>query len=189
MLQRPAYSPVQPLSDNAPSSVKPSQQAIDTYKVAPELPKYIRIPTINVPKTRVMQLGLLKNNQIAAPNNIYDAGWYRDSTKPGQHGAMFMYGHVSSWSANGIFYDLKNLKPGDYVTVERGDGKSYTYAVNMSKTYPADKVDMHAVLAPTEAGKPGLNLMTCAGQLKKGSSEFSERLVVFTTLIESSIEG
>lgn len=79
-------------SGAAPSSAKPTPKAIDSYTVAPSLPKYLNIPVIGITKTRVIQLGLMKNNQIATPDNIYDTGWYNGSARPGQNGAMFIYG-------------------------------------------------------------------------------------------------
>jgi LPXTG-site transpeptidase (sortase) family protein len=172
-------------STNAPSSKKPPQAAVDNYSVSPDLPKYISIPAINVSKTRIIQLELMKNNEIAAPNNIFDTGWYAGSAKPDQSGAMFIYGHVSNWTANGVFYNLKQLQPGDKITITRGDNKIFTYQVNALKIYPYDKVDMSKVLAPVDVSKPGLNLMTCTGQVIKDTSEFSERLVVFTSLANS----
>lgn len=169
-------------STNAPSSKKPPQAAVNSYNVAPDLPKYISIPSINISKTRIIQLGLMKNNEIATPNNIFDTGWYNGSAKPGQAGAMFIYGHVSSWTADGVFYNLKKLRLGDKIIITRGDNKKFTYQVNALKIYAHDKVDMNKVLAPSDTSKPGLNLMTCTGQVIKGTSEFSERLVVFTSL-------
>lgn len=168
-------------SQHAPSAKKPTKTAVETYNVAADLPKFISIPAINVAKARVVQLGVTKSNQIATPSNIYDAGWYNGSAKPGAPGAMFIFGHVSSWQANGVFFDLKKLKKGDIVTITRGDNKTFTYTVASSKIYPADKVDMKTVLAPTDSSKPGLNLMTCTGQVIKGTSEFNERLVVFAS--------
>jgi hypothetical protein len=44
---------------------------------------------------------------------------------------------------------------------------------------------MKQVLSPINPNKPGLNLMTCTGHVMKGTSEFSERLVVFTSLVSS----
>lgn len=170
---------------DAPSSEKPSRKAVDNYSVASDVPKYINMPAIGVSKTRVETLGLKDSQQIATPNNIYDAGWYKDSAKPGQKGAIFVYGHVSSWTANGAFHDLKKLHPGDQVTVTRGDNKNFTYQVVRSKTYPHNKVDMDAVLSPADPHKPGLNLMTCTGHIIKDTSEFDERLVVFTSLVKS----
>lgn len=165
--------------DNAPSSAKPSQGEIDNYKVAPDLPRYISIPAIHVGKTRIFGLGI-RDGKITSPNNIYDAGWYNNSAKPGQEGAMFIFGHVSSWTTNGIFHDLKKLKSGDQVTIARGDNKTLTYKVVKTKIYKADNVNMNEVLSPIVAGTKGLNLMTCTGQIVKGTSEFKERLVVFT---------
>jgi hypothetical protein len=72
-----------------PSSTRPSAQAIASYTVAPDLPKYINIPAINVGNTRVIQLGTISNGQIAVPDNIFDTGWFDQSGKPGQAGAMF----------------------------------------------------------------------------------------------------
>lgn len=166
-----------------PSSTKPSSSKINNYQVAADLPRYIFIPSIGVTKTRVFQLGLNKKNQIASPDNIYDVGWYKDSAKPGKDGAMFMYGHVSSWTANGIFYDLKKLKPGDEIIIQRGDGQKFTYQVRQQKTYQVKNVDMQAALKPIEAGRQGLNLMTCTGSVIPGTSEFDQRLVVFASRI------
>lgn len=175
--------PAAALAD-APSTDRPDQQTINNYSVAPDLPKYIEIPAAGVPKTRVLHLGLLKNHAIATPDNIFDTGWYEKSAKPGQTGAMFVYGHVSSWLADGIFHDLQKLKRGDIVDITRGDGKKFTYEVTSTKTYPHDKVDMQRVLSPDDPHRPGLNLMTCAGHVIAGTSEFSERLVVFTRLAD-----
>lgn len=172
-------------SQSAPSSEKPSTEAVNNYAVAPDLPKYINIPTIEVPKTRIIQRGLTKNNQIAEPDNIYDTGWYNGSTKPGQKGALFIYGHVSSWQANGVFYNLKKLKPGDKIYIVRGDNKQFVYQVVSLKTYNYKHVDMDQVLSPIDVAKPGLNLMTCTGRIIKGTSEFNERLVVFASLVSA----
>jgi LPXTG-site transpeptidase (sortase) family protein len=169
----------------APSSVKPTAQAVASYNVAPTLPKYISIPAIGINNSRIIRLGILSNGQIATPDNIFDTGWYDGSAKPGQTGAMFIYGHVSSWTANGVFYKLKKLKPGDDITITRGDNQTFTYQVVSSKVYPYMSVDMPAVLSPIDPSSPGLNLMTCTGQVIKGTSEFNERLVVFTSLVES----
>jgi LPXTG-site transpeptidase (sortase) family protein len=126
----------------------------------------------------------MANGEITTPDNIYDTGWYEDSAKPGQNGAMFIFGHVSNWTANGVFYNLGKLKKGDQVTITRGDNRQFTYRFVSSVTYPHDKVDMHAVLSPIDPSTPGLNLMTCSGHIIKGTSEFDKRLVIFMTLVK-----
>ncbi len=172
-------------SQAAPSTVKPTAQVVANYTVPPDSPKYLSIPAINITGTRIIRLGLTNSHQIAAPDNVYDTGWYDASAKPGQNGAMFIYGHVSSWTTDGVFYDLKKLAAGDKIKVTRGDNRVFTYQVVTTKIYPHDSVDMHRVLAPINAKTPGLNLMTCTGKVITGTSDFSERLVVFTSLVSS----
>lgn len=170
------------VSQNEPSSNKLSADSINNYSVPPANPKYITIPSINLPNTPIYPLGINKDNQISAPNNIYKAGWYTGSAKPGQNGAMFIYGHVSSWTATGAFYNLNSLKPGNKIIITTGANKTYIYKVISTQVYDHNKVDMKKVLAPIDPNKPGLNLMTCTGQIIKGTSEFNQRLVVYATL-------
>lgn len=168
--------------NSAPSSIKPSEKSVASYSVPPSDPKYITIPAIGISNTPILRLGLLKTGAISTPDNIYEAGWYDGSSLPGQTGAMFIYGHVSSWTADGIFHNLKKLVAGDSVIITRGDNTAFTYRVVSAKVYPYNNVDMTQVLAPINPSTPGLNLMTCTGQVIKGTSEFNERLVVFTSL-------
>jgi len=182
-------TPKAPLSDltskSAPSSVRPGVQTVSSYSVPAADPKYIDIPVIGIANTPILKLGLLSSGAISTPDNIYEAGWYDASSLPGQPGAMFIYGHVSSWTADGIFYSLKKLLPGNKVIITRGDNTTYTYTVISTRVYPYNKVNMSQVLSPVNPKKPGLNLMTCTGQVISGTSEFNERLVVFTSLVAS----
>ena len=169
--------------DSAPSSAKLSEQTVATYTVPVKDPKYISIPSLGIGITPVVKLGLLKSGAIATPDNIFETGWFDGSSLPGQDGAMFIYGHVSSWTAKGIFYNLKKLVAGDKIIITRGDNKTFSYIVVSLKIYPYNSVPMRQVLSPIDPHRPGLNLMTCTGQIIKGTSEFNERLVVFTSLV------
>lgn len=93
---------------------------------------------------------------------------------------MLIDGHVHGPIEPGVFADLKKLKPGDEVKIERGDGQIFTYQVVDSKTYPAESVDMGAALRSAQSGRPGLNLITCTGKLDRATNSYKERLVVFT---------
>ena len=180
----PVLSQIKSVDVNpAPSSVKPKALTIASYSVPANNPKYIAIPAIGVPNTPVLKLGLLKGGAIATPDNIFETGWYDESSLPGQAGAMFIYGHVSSWTADGIFFNLKKLVPGDKVIITTGNNTIYTYQVVESRTYPYTSVPMNTVLSPITPSIPGLNLMTCTGSVIPGTSEFNERLVVYSKLI------
>jgi sortase (surface protein transpeptidase) len=167
----------------APSTEKPSDNAFRNHQAAPDEPRYIFIPKLSV-QAIVKPVGVTPNNLIASPSNVHDVGWYTGSAKPDQAGAMLLDGHVSSWNTPGIFFDLKRLEPGDKITIESGDGQKFNYQVMKSETYQADKVDMLAALAPVNADRPGLNLITCAGEVIEGTNEFDQRIVVFTEQID-----
>lgn len=166
-------------NDNpVPSTVKPSSSAVANYSVAPDLPRYINITKLGV-HARVLQSGITSSGAIVTPNNVYDAGWYTGSAKPGQPGATLIDGHVSSWTTRGVFYGIKTLQPGDALQIVRGDGALINYRVVKTQTYDADHVDMQAAVSPVNPGKPGLNLITCGGKVKPGTSEFTQRTIVF----------
>lgn len=161
-----------------PSTEKPADSEFKDHQVAPDAPRYIFISKISV-RTIVKPIGVTVTNQIKSPDNVFDVGWYNKSSKPDQPGAMLLNGHISSWETNGVFYELKRLRSGDEIRIERGDGITFTYKVVKSQIYDADKVDMDAALAPINPNKHGLNLITCAGKVIKGTNEFDKRLVVF----------
>jgi len=171
-------------SSPAPSSVKPSEASIADYVVAPNLPRYLNIPKLGV-HARVLSVGLTASGALGTPNNVYDTAWYNESAEPGQGGATLIDGHVASWTAHGALYGIKSLVPGDTIQVVRGDGQTFTYQVVTSKIYSAKDVDMTALMTPVTAGKPGLNLITCTGDVIAGTNEYNERIAVFAQEVGS----
>lgn len=165
-------------SGSNPSTDKPSPTAVGSYAVAPDLPKYIRIPSLDV-FARVRQLGLTKEGALAAPTNVYDAGWYMGSAKPGDPGATLIDGHVSSWSTKGVFHNLNRIKVNDLIEVEVGDGTKRSYKVVQTQQYKADALDMPKLMVSAEKGKSGLNIITCAGKVVRGTNDFEDRFAVF----------
>ena len=160
------------------STVKPSTAAITSYAVAPNLPKYLKIPAIGV-DARVLQVGILASGALGTPDNVYDTAWYKGSAQPGQPGATLIDGHVSSWTAHGVFYNLHNLKAGDTIQIVKGDNTVINYQVVKTQVYSSNNVNMQAAITPITPGVSGLNLITCTGQVIKGTSQFNERVIVF----------
>ncbi|HEY5805909.1 MAG TPA: class F sortase [Candidatus Saccharimonadales bacterium] len=163
------------LAGGLPSEDRPGD--ISGYHVSTALPRVIKIPGIDV-EAKILRLGVKASNELKSPANIYDAGWYEGSARPGESGAMFIGGHVHGPTRPGVFYDLKKMKAGDKITIERGDGKVFTYHVVKSQSYDKDSVDMGAAFSSIEPGKPGLNLMTCDGGFDDAGN-YSKRLIVF----------
>ncbi len=166
-----------------PSTEKPTDEQIRAHVVAANMPRYLIIEKLGI-KARVQTLGLTKKGAVQAPANVYDVGWYSGSSLPGvAGGASFMDGHVSSWSTAGIFKNLSKLAEGDIVKVELGSGEVLSYQVVKTEASSVETVDMQAALTPVTVGKAGLNLMTCHGDVRSGTSDFTERLTVFTQQI------
>jgi sortase (surface protein transpeptidase) len=169
-------------SNAVPSTIKLTASTLEKYEVAPTLPRLLIIPKLSV-TARILQVGLVAHGALGTPNNVYDTAWYNQSSQPGQPGAMLIDGHVSSWTAHGVFYGLKTLKPGDAVDVRSGSGAIFSYQVIKIQIYHASNVDMTSAVTPIIAGKPGLNLISCTGDVIPGSNEFNERIIVYTAHI------
>ena len=164
-----------------PNTAQVTSDTLRSYQVAPDMARYIRIPKIGV-MARVLQVGTTSTGALATPTNVFDTAWYKNSAKPGQPGASLIDGHVSSWTTNGVFYDIKNLVAGDNIEIERGDGTKLEYTVNQTIAYPKDAVDMKALQKPITAGTSGLNLITCGGKYDSSAGEFTQRIAVYATL-------
>jgi len=160
------------------STIKPTAKVVSSYVVEPNYPKYLIIPSIGV-NSIVSQTGILANGALGTPYNVFYTDWYTGSALPGQPGATLIDGHVSSWTAHGVFYNLHNLKAGDAIQIVKGNNQVVNYKVVKTVFYPANKVNMQAAITPVTNGVSGLNLITCTGQVIPGTSLFNERVIVF----------
>lgn len=169
-------------SNSVPDETPPTKTSIKSYTVPATQPRLLSIDKLSV-QAKVKRVGVDVKNQLIAPKNIFDVGWYEDSSKPSDgNGAILIDGHVSGPSQKGVFYDLKKLKAGDIIKLEQGDGKSYKFKVSTTKVYDADKVDMVAAMTSAIPGKLGLNLLTCTGKFDSQSDQYKQRLIVFAVL-------
>ncbi|MBA3758089.1 class F sortase [Candidatus Saccharibacteria bacterium] len=171
-------------TDNKNSGDVPAEDAVDAdilkaYQVSPASPRVIKIPRLKI-DARVKPLSLKDSGDLMAPDNINDVGWYDGSSKPGENGAVLVDGHVQGPTKPGVFYRLTNLKEGDTVEIERGDGKLITYKVVMTESVDQDKVNMTKALTSIDPSKPGLNLITCTGRYDVRTNKYEQRLIIYT---------
>lgn len=170
--------------DQKPDEAHVDATAVAGYRVAPDLPRKITIPKLNV-SARVKPLGVNKANQLLAPANIYDAGWYNASAKPGvDAGAVLIDGHVHGPTKPGVFYSLKKLVSGDIIEVERGDGRVVKYRVEKTQKVAAGDVNMGALMTSVRPGVQGLNLITCGGKVDTRTGHYEDRDMVFAVQVE-----
>jgi LPXTG-site transpeptidase (sortase) family protein len=165
-------------TDESPSEEAISAEALANYHVAPERPRYLKIPRLQV-KARIVGQVAKSSGEISAPNNIADAGWYDSSSSPGEEGSVLINGHVVGATKSGIFHRLGNLREGDTIEIERGDGKIFSYKVIKLEAIDHDKLDMARMLSSIEPGKPGLNLITHSSRYDIRTNKYEQRLVVY----------
>lgn len=156
---------------------------VDKYSVAGDLPRVLTIPAIKV-KTRVLPMSVKSDNQLQAPANIFDAGWYNASAKPGNPGAILIDGHVSGPTKPGIFKKLTALRQGDIIELDNGARQKFSFAVQKVETIPLQDVDMIQLLRPYGGVAKGLNLITCGGQFNAKSQTYKSRTVVYAVAVE-----
>lgn len=157
---------------------KPSDGEIQTYQAAADAPRLLRIPKLDI-EARVKRVGTSLNGEPISPSNIYDTGWYDDSSKPGQAGAVLINGHIAGSTKQGVFHDLGTLQPNDIIQIERGDKTVLTYIVNKVQAYSGDQIDMNTALQSIVADKNGLNLMTSSANYDGGVGQSGQRVIVF----------
>jgi len=174
----PVPDPNQEGKDTSPLPVN----ALANYNVAPNLPRALYIDKINV-AARLLQMNVNADGTVQAPRNIFDAGWYTGSVKPGEPGAMFVDGHSSGSSHLGLFGNLDSLAVGDTMQIEKGDGTRLVYKVAFKETVKLENVDMKKALKPYGNATKGLNLMTCAGGWTSDDSTMKERTIIYTQQI------
>lgn len=161
---------------------KPSASSLTNYKVSPDLPRAIYVNKISV-AARVMPMGLNDDNSLQSPKNAFDAGWYTDSAKPGQTGAMLIDGHSSQTGTHyGLFGYINKLTVGDQITIERGDGERFNYSVAYTEIKPIDDVDMDKLLVPYNNVSQGINLIACTGEWSNDKNSLDHRVLVYATL-------
>ena len=155
-----------------------SEQSIKSYVVAADLPRTLSIDSINV-KARILPMGVTADSAIQAPVNIFDAGWYTGSVKPGSPGVTFIDAHASGATRAGLFAYLDTLKVGATIKIEKGDGTVLTYKVRETEVKPLAEIDMTKVLSPRSGIKEGLTLMTCTGKWMADGETYDKRAIVY----------
>ena len=155
-----------------------TEKSIKSYVVAADMPRTLTIESIDV-KARILPMGVTAKSAIQAPVNIFDAGWYTGSVKPGNPGVTFVDAHASGATRAGLFAYLDTIKTGATIKIEMGDGKILTYKVRETEVKPLADIDMTKVLSPHGNIKEGLTLMTCTGKWMDKGETYDKRAIVY----------
>lgn len=156
-----------------------SKEAAASYAVAPEMPKLIKIPRLQV-DARVRRVGISTAGDLEKPANVHDAGWYEGSAKPGKNDVTLINGHVQGTANPGVFSRLSILKEGDGIQIERGDGKTIEYKVVRTESVDQDDIDLEKILAGgTTNGKSSLVLISSSSRYDVRTNKYEQSFIVY----------
>jgi sortase (surface protein transpeptidase) len=159
------------------AAATPTSAAALAHRSAP--PAHIRIPAIGV-SAAVVRLGLEPDGALEVPSDYDDTGWYTGGPAPGETGPAVIAGHIDSRSGPAVFYRLRELRPGDEITVGRADGSSVRFTVDAVAQYPKRAFPTEAVFGPSP--DPILRLITCGGSFDRSRRSYRDNVVVTARL-------
>jgi LPXTG-site transpeptidase (sortase) family protein len=122
-------------------------------------------------------MGVDSGGVMQSPANATNVAWYNFSAHPGFSGNAVFAGHVDYIRVGpAVFWNLKDLEPGDLIQVRLQDGTVYTYAVNFKQQFDAATAPVEQIVGPT----PGetVTLITCGGTFNSATHQYDKRLVV-----------
>jgi Sortase domain len=157
----------------APPSAGPVAAAVAP---AGTRPVRLRIPAIGV-DTGLIALGLLPDGSLEVPPDGMTAGWYTGSPTPGDPGPAVLAAHVDWKGAEGVFHDLRDLRPGAEVSVDRRDGSTARFTIARVAQYPKDRFPTDDVYGDVDS--PQLRLITCGGDFDRGVRSYRDNIVVY----------
>jgi hypothetical protein len=165
---------------SATSAAPPSAPPADVLApLSASAPVRLRIPAIGV-DSGLMGLGLQGDGSLEVPPEGFPAGWYTGAPTPGSLGPAIIAGHVDWAGSPGVFFSLRDLAPGDEITVDREDGSIVRFQVGSVQQFPKDEFPTDAVYADIDHA--GLRLITCGGSFDRDARSYRDNIVVFADL-------
>lgn len=137
-------------------------------------PLRVRIPAIGV-DAPLRRLGLNADGSLEVPG-FEEAGWYGGGTRPGEPGPAVVAAHLDSTTGPAVFYRLGQLRPGDVVLVDYGDGTA-AFGVQRSERFAKSQFPTETVYGRTDT--PELRLVTCDGEFDRRTRSYKDNLIVW----------
>lgn len=147
----------------------------DTENVDPGDPVRVTVPVIGV-DAAIVAVGLKPDGAMQTPE-FGLAGWYSPGPRPGEPGPAVVVAHVDS-KANGpdVFYRLRELAPGDEITVHYR-GMSKTFVVTGKEQTPKTALPTDRIW--NGATTPALRLITCGGAFDRSARSYLDNVIVY----------
>jgi LPXTG-site transpeptidase (sortase) family protein len=146
----------------------------------PGIPIRLVIPAIQV-DANIQQLGVTPEGEMEVLNTVFDAGWFKPGTHPGDIGSAVIAGHFNGKNGEpGIFSQLHVLKKGDKIYITDDTNTSRTFVIRETRMYNPGYAD--EVFGKNDDAH--LNLVTCNGYWNTEKNSYSKRYVVFADITQ-----
>ncbi|HSJ45518.1 MAG TPA: class F sortase [Euzebyales bacterium] len=149
------------------SSPEPREPVADPVRVV--------IPAIDV-DADLVAVGLNPDQSMEVPD-FGEAGWYEPGPRPGEPGPAVIAAHVDSVAGPDVFYRLRELEPGDEITVEHADGARSTFAVRDAEQQDKDDLPVERIWNDTDDSV--LRLITCGGEFDRQRRSYESNVIVY----------
>ena len=178
-----ATGPTQSSDAVTPAPPPETPAVVKAAHLAKSVPVRLKIAAIGV-DSALMELGLKSDGTLEVPPRAFPAGWFTGGPTPGELGPAIIVGHVDL-NGPGVFYKLRNLKPGDQVAVTRKDGSTPVFRVTRVDRFPKDRFPTSLVYGNIDHA--GLRLITCGGSFNRATGHYDDNFVAFADLDASSL--
>lgn len=167
---------------------QPSQQSITVAAPSAPIKKsltasnatQLQIPDIGI-NTTVALVGKRADGALEVPTDSQSVGQYKYAPTPGETGPAIITGHVDSIAGPAVFWRLRELVPGQVITITRADGVTATFKVDSVKDFAQNNFPSQEVYGDIDY--PGLRLITCGGTFNYLTRHYSNNTVVFASLV------
>jgi hypothetical protein len=143
-------------------------------------PLRVRVPALGI-DAPLAGVGLDATGALSVPGDGATAGWYADGPAPGAPGPAVLTGHVNGGGAPAVFARLDEVRSGDPVLVDRGDGTTLRFVVTRVERHPKTAFPTAAVYGPTTGAE--LRLITCGGAFDRAAGSYLDNVVVWARAV------
>ncbi|TWJ27622.1 class F sortase [Micromonospora sagamiensis] len=170
------------LPDRLGAGLRPPPRKFPVLPASPPVEIEIRALDLNAP---VHHVGLAADGTIGVPDEkrAHEAAWYDQGPTPGQYGPAVVVGHVDTSTGPAVFHDLKRLRSGDRIEVDRADRSVAVFEVDAVERFDKERLPVDEVFG--DFSRPSLRLITCGGRWVGGATGYADNVVVFASLVRA----
>lgn len=173
----PEIAPAEAIAQGCPQLTNPGGQMDWTPKLdAAPVPTNgsVQLPALGV-DAPIVKVGIDHSERMVVPNNARDIAWLDQGGFPGRTRNVVLAGHISYNRVAGSFNRIKDLQPGDEVTVTVGE-KVLRYRITWNCSFAQDTTLTEHIMGYTH--RPSLTLISCGGVFDTAARTHTQRIVV-----------